>query len=141
MLDETFVFLSKPHIGLAYRKTNDSKRQYCNNSEIIEFINDSIDNSKKDILLKKTKREKEYGVITDNLTGVTYYEKDDPINYRKAKKRIQNRESALRMKKLRENNNSKIDEELNRLKEDNLKQLKTYILAHLYIFFSFSFIN
>lgn len=45
MLDETFVFLSKPHIGLAYRKTNDSKRQYCNNSEIIEFINDSIDNS------------------------------------------------------------------------------------------------
>lgn len=45
MLDETFVFLSKPHIGLAYRKTNDSKRQYCNNSEIIEFINDSINNS------------------------------------------------------------------------------------------------
>lgn len=45
MLDETFVFLSKPHIGIAYRKTNESQRQYCNNSEIIEFITDSINNS------------------------------------------------------------------------------------------------
>lgn len=44
MQDETFVFLSKPHIGLAYRKTNESQRQYCNNSEIIAFISDSITN-------------------------------------------------------------------------------------------------
>ena len=70
------------------------------------------------ILLKK-KREKEYGIITDNLTGITYYEKDDPVNYRKAKKRIQNRESALRMKKLREDNVNKLDAEMNKLKEDN----------------------
>lgn len=73
-------------------------------------------------LLKKTKRNnKDLGVITDNLTGITYYEEEDPINFRKAKKRIQNRESALRMKKLRENNNNKIDEEINRLKEDNIR--------------------
>ena len=45
MLDETFVFLSKPHIGLAYRKTNETQRQYCNNSEIIQFIADSINNN------------------------------------------------------------------------------------------------
>ena len=109
-------------------KNNDSPSSSQSNSPYpLKETNDSIDNSKKDILLKKTKREKEYGVITDNLTGVTYYEKDDPINYRKAKKRIQNRESALRMKKLRENNNSKIDEELNRLKEDNLKLINENI--------------
>lgn len=73
-------------------------------------------------LLKKTKRNnKDFGIITDNLTGITYYEEEDPINYRKAKKRIQNRESALRMKKLKENNNIKIDEEINRLKEDNIR--------------------
>ena len=45
MLDETFVFLSQPHIGLAYRKTDESLRQYCKNSEILEFINNSIENS------------------------------------------------------------------------------------------------
>ena len=89
--------------------------------------NASNDINKKDILLKKTKRDKDYGVITDNLTGVTYYEKDDPINFRKAKKRIQNRESALRMKKLRENNNNKIDEELNRLKGDNIRLINENI--------------
>jgi len=73
-------------------------------------------------LLKKTKRnDKDFGIITDNLTGITYYEEEDPINFRKAKKRIQNRESAQRMKKLRENNNIKIDEEINRLKEDNIR--------------------
>ena len=45
-------------------------------------------------LLKKTKRNnKDFGIITDNLTGITYYEEEDPVNYRKAKKRIQNRES------------------------------------------------
>ena len=44
MMDETFVFLSQPHIGTAYRQTNDSKRQYCKNAEIVQFINDSIIN-------------------------------------------------------------------------------------------------
>ena len=93
----------------------------------------------KNILLKK-KREKEYGVITDNLTGITYYEKDDPVNYKKAKKRIQNRESALRMKKLRENNMNKLDEEMNKLKEDNerlinenisLKKEKVFLIEQI----------
>ena len=66
-------------------------------------------------------------MIIDNLTGITYYEKDDPINYRKAKKRIQNRESAYRMKKMRENNLCKLDEEMNRLKEDNIRLINENI--------------
>lgn len=45
MLDETFVFLSQPHIGTAYRKANDSVRQYCKNDEIINFITNSINNN------------------------------------------------------------------------------------------------
>ena len=89
--------------------------------------NDSNDINKKDILLKKTKREKDYGIIKDNLTGITYNEKDDPVNFRKAKKRIQNRESALRMKKIRENNKNIIDEEINRLKEDNIRLINENI--------------
>ena len=100
-------------------------QSYSNNPP--KDTNVSNDINKKNILLKKTKREKDYGIITDNLTGVTYYEKDDPINFRKAKKRIQNRESALRMKKLRENNNNKIDEELNRLKGDNIRLINENI--------------
>ena len=91
-------------------------------------INDNhSNNNDNNILLKKTKREKEYGVITDNLTGITYYEKDDPVTFKKAKKRIQNRESALRMKKLRENNINKLDEEMSRLKEDNIRLINENI--------------
>jgi len=92
---------------------------------------------KNNTLLKKTKREKikeikikdkeKENMIIDNLTGITYYEKDDPINYRKAKKRIQNRESAYRMKKMRENNLCKLDEEMNRLKEDNIRLINENI--------------
>ena len=84
---------------------------------------DDSNEIKNDNLLKKTKREKnkKENMIIDTLTGITYYEKDDPVNFRKAKKRIQNRESAYRMKKLRENNMNKIDEEINRLKEDNIR--------------------
>ena len=82
--------------------------------------------SKEKILLKKTKRLNN-GVITDTLTGKTYYEEKDPVEYRKAKKRIQNRESALRMKKLRENNASKTEEELLKLRDDNEKLIKENI--------------
>jgi hypothetical protein len=91
---------------------------------------DDSNEIKKDNLSKKTKREKikvKENFIKDNLTGIIYYEKDDPINYRKAKKRIQNRESAYRMKKMRENNMSKLDEEMNRLKEDNIRLIEENI--------------
>ena len=71
--------------------------------------------------LKISKKEKEYGILTDSKTGITYNEEEDPINYRKAKKRIQNRESALRMKKLRENGHNKLEEELSHLREDNIR--------------------
>ena len=72
---------------------------------------------------KKLKKEnkKEFGILFDNKTGISYNEEEDPVNYRKAKKRIQNRESALRMKKMREGLNSKIEEELFHLREDNIR--------------------
>ena len=106
---------------------NDINITQSNSANPIKETNDSNDINKNSNLLKKTKRDKEYGIITDNLTGITYYEEEDPVNFRKAKKRIQNRESALRMKKLKENNSSKIDEELNRLKEDNLRLINENI--------------
>ena len=77
--------------------------------------------NKSSILSKKSKKEKEYGILTDSRTGITYNEEDDPINYRKAKKRIQNRESALRMKKMRENGSSQLEEEISHLREDNIR--------------------
>ena len=52
---------------------------------------------------------------------------EDPINYRKAKKRMQNRDSALRMKKMREVINSKFDEELFHLREDNIRLINENI--------------
>ena len=72
---------------------------------------------------KKLKKEnkKEFGILFDSKTGISYNEEEDPVNYRKAKKRIQNRESALRMKKMREGLNSKIEEELFHLREDNIR--------------------
>ena len=72
---------------------------------------------------KKLKKEnkKEFGILFDSKTGISYNEEEDPVNYRKAKKRIQNRESALRMKKMREDLNSKIEEELFHLREDNIR--------------------
>ena len=90
---------------------------------------DDSNEIKNENLLKKTKRDKskKENMIIDNLTGITYYEKDDPVNFRKAKKRIQNRESAYRMKKLRENNMNKIDEEMNKLKEDNVRLIEENI--------------
>ena len=92
---------------------------------------DDSNEIKKETLLKKTKREKikekDNNMIKDNLTGIVYYVKDDPVNFRKAKKRIQNRESAYRMKKMRENNMNKLDEEINRLKEDNIRLINENI--------------
>jgi len=76
---------------------------------------------------KKWKKEKVYGILTDSKTGITYNEEDDPINYRKAKKRIQNRESALRMKKMRENDSCKLEEEITHLREDNIRLINENI--------------
>ena len=92
--------------------------------KIGESKNNNNSNEKsKESLLKKTKRpiSKEFGIIVDTLTGITYNEEEDPVSYRKAKKRIQNRESALRMKKLREVDSNKMEEEINHLREDNIR--------------------
>ncbi len=70
-------------------------------------------------LTKKTQREKDNGILFDKLTNITYIEKEDPIAFRKAKKRIQNRESALRMKKLKQMNSIKKENEIDFLKKEN----------------------
>ena len=78
---------------------------------------------------KKLKKEnkKEFGILFDSKTGISYNEEEDPVNYRKAKKRIQNRESALRMKKMREAMNSKLEEELCHLRDDNVRLINENI--------------
>jgi len=90
-------------------------------------IPNEIKNKNNSILSKKWKKEKVYGILTDSKTGITYNEEDDPINYRKAKKRIQNRESALRMKKMRENDSCKLEEEITHLREDNIRLINENI--------------
>jgi hypothetical protein len=70
-------------------------------------------------LCKKTQREKDNGILYDELTNITYIEKDDPIAFRKAKKRIQNRESALRIKKIRQMNLIKNENEIELLQKEN----------------------
>ena len=77
--------------------------------------------------IQKNKKEKEYGILTDSNTGITYNEEEDPVNYRKAKKRIQNRESALRIKKLRESGHNKLEEELSHLREDNIRLINEIV--------------
>ena len=100
-----------------------------NNSELQKNnINSTNENQNKNSFLsKKSKKEKEYGILTDSKTGITYNEEDDPVNYRKAKKRIQNRESALRMKKMREKGNNQLEDEILHLKEDNIRLINENI--------------
>ena len=107
------------------KEKNNSSQSNSGNPPVETYKEENI----KENLLKKLKRDKkkEYGIITDNLTGITYKEEEDPISYRKAKKRIQNRESALRMKKLKENNSNRIEEEINRLKDYNIKLINENI--------------
>ena len=120
--------LNNERINLSSSQSNSGNPPKDTKDSIEINVNPTNNNdNNNNILLKKTKREKQYGIITDNLTGITYYEKDDPVNFKKAKKRIQNRESALRMKKLRENNINKLDEEMSRLKEDNIRLINENI--------------
>ena len=80
----------------------------------------TLEESNKKLKLQLNKK-KEFGIVFDSKTGIEYNEEEDPIKYRKAKKRIQNRESALRIKKMREGINSKYEEELCHLREDNIR--------------------
>lgn len=64
------------------------------------------------------------GVIIDELTNQVYKEKDDPIEYRKAKKRIQNRESALRLRQMKKQNTQLMEDEITQLKNDNSRLYK-----------------
>ena len=122
-----------------------SSKEVSNSININETKNK---NEKKEIenvstesqLTKKTQRDKDNGIIYDELTNITYVEKDDPIAFRKAKKRIQNRESALRMKKIKQINLLKNEDEINHLKKENeflkyensnLKKEKTFLIEQI----------
>ena len=131
--------LNKEGIDTLKKNIIDEKSNLKNDLSLESHINLKINNTEKNIesqdkstyLSKKSKKEKEkekeFGIITDSRTGITYNEEDDPVNYRKAKKRIQNRESALRMKKLRENGNCILEEEINHLREDNIRLINENI--------------
>ena len=131
--------LNKEGIDTLKKNIIDEKSNLKNDLSLESHINLKLNNTEKNIesqdksnyLSKKSKKEKEkekeFGIITDSRTGITYNEEDDPVNYRKKKKRIQNRESALRMKKLRENGNCILEEEINHLREDNIRLINENI--------------
>ena len=114
---------------------NKENNNIFSNSTSINSLNQNSN------LQKKTYREKNKNrILFDELTKITYYEKDDPIAFKKAKKRIQNRESALRMKKLNLTQKKSIEEEINFLKEENtnlkeenftLKKEKNFLIEQI----------
>ena len=112
-IDYTTDFLNDISSKEAINNINKNEKKIKNEKKEIENV------STESQLTKKTQREKENGIIYDELTKITYVEKDDPIAFRKAKKRIQNRESALRMKKLKQINLMKNEDEINHLKKEN----------------------
>lgn len=73
-------------------------------------------------LSKKTPREDE-DILVDELTNIVYNKNEDPVAFRKAKKRIQNRQSAQRMKKLKQEATAKTDNEINLLRIENERLL------------------
>ena len=120
-------------INLNNNKENNNNNNIFSNSTSINSLNQNSN------LQKKTYREKNR-ILFDELTKITYYEKDDPIAFKKAKKRIQNRESALRMKKLNLTQKKSIEEEINFLKEENtnlkeenftLKKEKNFLIEQI----------
>ena len=100
--------------------STDLLNENSHQNELIEQ-NDlsSTDNSSNVTLSKKTSRNDDSDVLYDELTKTVYHRKDDPIAFKKAKKRIQNRESALRMKKLKQENILKTEDQINNLKQEN----------------------
>ena len=128
-LNKESIEALKNNMNMNTNIKNNSSQLNLNNSELPKNnINSTNENQNKNSFLsKKSKKEKEYGILTDSKTGITYNEEDDPINYRKAKKRIQNRESALRMKKMREKGNNQLEEEIIHLKEDNIRLINENI--------------
>ena len=112
-IDYTTDFLNDISSKEVSNITNSNEKKNKNEKKEIENV------STESQLTKKTQREKDNGILYDELTNITYVEKDDPIAFRKAKKRIQNRESALRMKKIKQINLMKNEDEINHLKKEN----------------------
>ena len=113
--DAFLSYFMKIDYGTDFLKDNEL------NNEMIE-VNEmsSTDNSSNVSLSKKTTRDDD-DILYDELTKTVYNKKEDPVAFRKAKKRIQNRESALRMKKLKQENQIKTEDQLNTLKKENEK--------------------
>jgi len=117
------------------KNNENNNNNFLSNSTSINSLNQHSN------LQKKTYREKNKNrILFDELTKITYYEKDDPIAFKKAKKRIQNRESALRMKKLNLTQKKSIEDEMHSLKEENsnlkeenftLKKEKNFLIEQI----------
>lgn len=113
--DAFLSYFMKIDYGTDFLKENEF------NNDMIE-VNEmsSTDNSSNVSLSKKTTRDDE-DILYDELTKMVYNKKEDPVAFRKAKKRIQNRESALRMKKLKQENQIKKEDQINTLQKENEK--------------------
>lgn len=91
---------------------------------------DSTKTSSQDNLAKKTQRNVVHSnsnnddILIDELTGNVYNKNEDINAYRKAKKRIQNRESALRMKTLKKENLLQKEDMIKSLQYENEKLIK-----------------
>ena len=94
---------------------------------------DSTKTSSQDNLAKKTQRNVVHSsnttnnnddILIDELTGSVYNKNEDINAYRKAKKRIQNRESALRMKTLKKENLLQKEYMIKSLQYENEKLIK-----------------
>jgi len=84
------------------------------------YQNDKDKSSKIPPILKKAIH-KHYEPIFDNQTWFKY--EDNPLEYKRARKRIQNRESASRVRYRKKNYIEEAEQELNQLKKDNANLL------------------
>ena len=92
----------------------------------------STKTSSQENLAKKTQRNNDVivhdDILIDELTGNVYNKTEDINAYRKAKKRIQNRESALRMKTLKRENLLQKEDMIKSLQQENEKLIKENVV-------------
>lgn len=119
------------------QKSRNLNESYTTNSSLHENTNLNKKKARDD---QSDNSPKELEVIIDELTNQVYNEKDDPIEYRKAKKRIQNRESALRLRQMKKQSTQLMEEEINQIKYDNdrlnkenglLKKEKNFLIEQI----------
>jgi hypothetical protein len=118
---------------LSYFMHIDYNTNFLNHSQSNTSLCDSTKTSSQDNLARKTQRndvvivahnDNNDDILIDELTGNVYNRNEDINAYRKAKKRIQNRESALRMKTLKKENLLQKEDMIKSLQYENEKLIK-----------------